>query len=191
MPDCLLECAQSQATEYKDKVWALVGISADLRMPGLAPDMSVGERELFTTVARHALQETKGGSRYALLGMAGKGNIAHRLKKRKDGSESSDSDEPEWPSWVAGLVAPPAVYRLGNATCPYSIGRGLAAEVFFDASEPEVKQIKGLLLDRLAVVNTHNPWVVWGGDGERGASAGPEQEAVFWRCMSRTASDAE
>jgi hypothetical protein len=149
VPDILLECVQSQATENRDKVWALVGIGADLRIPDPAPGLSptsLEDMQLFTAVTSHVLQHTTGGSRYALFGSAGRKNVSHR----------SETDN-RWASWVPDLATPPKVYPLGNATCPYAVGRGLTVEVDVNPENPLVLRIKGTLLDELALVNRQNP----------------------------------
>lgn len=143
VPEILVECVQSRATENADKVWALVGIGADLRTLRLPPGESKDDKKLFTAVTRHTLLSKEGWARYALLGMAGANNESERAVA-------------DWPSWVPDLAATPKLYPLGNAACPYNSGRGLPAGIEVEPGS-FVLRVQGVLLGELEFVDKNNP----------------------------------
>jgi hypothetical protein len=136
LPDIILECAQSEASRNHDKVWALLGISGDLAVPGLEPDYKVPEKELYKNVAKHVLLHG-GDSRYTLFGIAGS-NIPNDPEDsvstvtsipQNSVLEESPTQERTWPSWVPHLARHSRLYPHGNAACPYRSGMFLESEI--------------------------------------------------------------
>lgn len=104
--DVVLYSCHSNATEGRDKVLAILGLSDDADHPELQPDHTLSIQEVYTRVTWHCLQR---GS-FALLNLAGTLNHARRRSTLG------------LPSWVPDLTKPPLHWPLDNPQALYHAG---------------------------------------------------------------------
>jgi hypothetical protein len=102
--DILMEMIGYDATNERDRVYALLGLSCDQEDIELRPDYNLPVREVYTLTARHLLLRKKS---LLILHKAGiKSSL--NLKERLPSSKEDVPDIDELPSWVPDWQSKPA-----------------------------------------------------------------------------------
>jgi hypothetical protein len=129
----MIEHSESQATELKDKVNALLGISQDFRVSALQPDYNKSLREVYGEVVRLALQS---GCFFSFC--------VSGLSHRQQGNSTS-----ELPSWMSelGSTLASAPYHNGQ----YIAGTGATGQPAEFRMSEDLNQLslRGLCLDTI------------------------------------------
>ncbi|KAK4446239.1 heterokaryon incompatibility protein-domain-containing protein [Podospora aff. communis PSN243] len=106
LPDVILLSSQSNATEPRDKVVGILGLSTSASAPDLQPDHTLSAQQVYINATAHCLRR---GS-FALL------NLAGRLQHENMGSTLG------LPSWVPDLSRAPLIWPLDNPQAKYACG---------------------------------------------------------------------
>lgn len=134
--DVILFSCHSEATEGRDKVLAILGLSCDADHPDLQPDHKLSIQQVYTRTTLYCLWK---GS-FALLSLAG---VVNHSKRRSTLG---------LPSWVPDLTRPPLKWPLDNPQALYRAG-GPPSGVQVSLESRSQLRVKGFAVGRVVAVS--------------------------------------
>lgn len=139
LQDVLLLACQSNATDPRDKVIALLALSRSASSPELQPDYKLSVDQVYIKATFHAVQN----GNFGLMTLGGALNHLRSKTASKVGS---------LPSWVPDLSAPPPFWPLDNPQAQYSAG-GPPPNVHVSLVHGDrMLSVRGIVIGRIAAV---------------------------------------
>jgi hypothetical protein len=135
LEDVITACSRYQATDPRDKVFALVGMASDALDESIQPDYHKSVSEVYISMAKYLL------TRNYLVRTLPEAGIGH-VRKITD-----------IPSWIPDWSSPPKVYRLSNIPnskqADYSSSGQTQAHIQLH-EESNMITVRGICVDQIA-----------------------------------------
>jgi hypothetical protein len=139
LQDVLLMARHSRATEPRDKVLAILGLSRDVASPSLQPNHTLTTQQVYTNAVWHCLQQGE----FALL------NLAGRIHHATTNSPLSEA----LPSWVPDLSSDPSLlWPLDNPQAGYTAGGSPSSSSVGLSPDGAVLSARGFVAGRIAAI---------------------------------------
>jgi hypothetical protein len=157
-PYILVECIQSNATETRDKIYALRNLDPDYKTAP-DPDLALSPLAVSQQNTVFALEHR---SSFALIGLAGTANRRSELGV---------------PSWVPDFSKIPELYPLDKGQAKYTAGGSTRAELRIRKDCKSSITIRGHVVDQIQLLDQSNPW--------KAHRHAPEFDQIFDQITSR------
>jgi hypothetical protein len=168
LAELILHTLYFDATDPRDKIYALLGISAEEScVSTLKPDYDMSVRDVYIAATKYILQSTQ--SLDILSGVLHSQNRPSRLHNRfRKHDRTEDAEILELPSWVPNLshIEYSAAHHFmsGLWCCGFRASGTLRARIEpFHSDDPEILRLSGVIVDRIsfAAPLSNGEWAHW------------------------------